>query len=82
MAKSFEFTPMAAVVAQAALAGRMEERYLLLTEAGEPVWVADPQIATPFASMREATRMAMRLPARDRAFSMPRDVEISAHRLH
>lgn len=82
MAKLFETSPTPALVAKSAVADHMEDRYLLMTEAGVPLWVADPEIATPFASMREATRMAMRLPAASRAFGMPRNVEISAHRVH
>jgi hypothetical protein len=48
------------------------DRYLHVTEAGGFEWVVDPQAATPFASMREATRMAVRLPASQRAFGVPR----------
>jgi len=48
------------------------ESYLLMMPQGRAVWVADPDAATPFASMREATRMAMRLPAGQRAFGLPR----------
>jgi len=65
-----------AVVAKAAI-GAIPEHYLQLTPAGATVWVADPQAATPFASMREATRMAMRLPASLRASSLP--TEDTAH---
>ena len=50
------------------------DRYLHLTEAGGFEWVLDPQAATPFASMREATRMAMRVPAQQRAFGVPREL--------
>jgi hypothetical protein len=42
-------------------------------------WVADPAKATAFASMREAARMALRLPAAVRAFGLPRDVELHAY---
>ena len=44
------------------------DRFLHLTETGGFEWVQDPEAATPFASLREATRVAMRLPAQQRAF--------------
>ena len=47
--------------------------YLQLAENGAMVWVRDPTIATPFPSMRDATRMATRLPARLRAYGLPRE---------
>jgi hypothetical protein len=53
--------------------------YLILTEAGQADWTADPQAATAFASMREAMRMAMRLPASIRAYGLPRQAEVSLH---
>ena len=49
--------------------------YLTLAADGAPDWTADPEAATAFASMREATRMAMRLPAALKAFSLPRGSE-------
>ncbi len=50
--------------------------YLQLSENGAMTWVKDPVAATPFPSMRDAMRMAMRLPARLRAFGLPRDAEM------
>jgi hypothetical protein len=47
------------------------DRYLHLMDGGGFEWVVDPEEATPFASMREATRMALRLPAGQRAFGVP-----------
>lgn len=44
--------------------------YLLVTD-GVLEWVGDPEAATPFASMREAARMAVRLPSGQRAFGVP-----------
>jgi len=61
---------------------RDAERYLLVSPAGPAVWVEDPEAATPFASLREATRMAMRLPARDRAYGLPVDAEWTPHATH
>jgi hypothetical protein len=58
------------------------ERYLLVTSSGAPVWVDDPEAATAFASMREAARMAMRLPAALRAFGLPRDAELAVRQVH
>ena len=45
--------------------------YLLVTDGGALEWVGDPGAATPFASMREAARMAVRLPSGQRAFGVP-----------
>ncbi len=59
-------------------------QYLRLDLAGA-IWVADPAQATPFSSMREATRMAFRLPAAERAFGMPLEIELDTYdyeRLH
>ncbi|HZZ33834.1 MAG TPA: hypothetical protein VFE10_17760 [Phenylobacterium sp.] len=53
--------------------------YLILSEAGAADWTADPVRATAFASMREATRMALRLPASVRAYGLPRHTEVSVH---
>jgi hypothetical protein len=46
------------------------DRYLHVTDGGFE-WVGDPEAATPFASMREAARMAVRLPSGQRAFGIP-----------
>ncbi len=61
-----------AIVAKNDLA-RHAEQYLLVTPAGASTWVDDPGAATPFSSMREATRMAMRLPSSQRAYGLPRE---------
>jgi hypothetical protein len=53
--------------------------YLLLTPAGRVDWVDSPVAATAFTSMREAARMAARLPAIQRAYGLPRNVEIALH---
>jgi hypothetical protein len=53
------------------------DTYLFLSAAGEPNWTGDVQAATTFPSMREATRMAMRLPSRFRAYSLPRPTELA-----
>jgi hypothetical protein len=53
--------------------------YLLLSEAGPPDWTADPRRATIFASLREATRMALRLPSSLRAYGLPCGAEMMAH---
>ena len=58
------------------------ERYLLVMPAGQPVWIDNPKAATPFVSMREATRMAMRLPAALRAYGLPREAELAVHHMH
>jgi hypothetical protein len=63
---------------------RPDERavYLMLTPQGQPAWTHDPATATAFSSMREATRMAMRLPANLRAFGLLRDVEVTLAKPH
>lgn len=71
----------AAVVAKTDTASHAES-YLLMMPAGDALWVADPEVATTFASMREATRAASRLPARQRAYGLPREAELAVHRLH
>ena len=53
--------------------------YLLLSEAGAPDWTGDLRRATIFASMREATRAALRLPSSLKAFGLPRGGELAAH---
>lgn len=58
------------------------DSYLLITPAGSTVWTDDPELATPFTSMREAFRMAARLPASLRAFGLPRKPELTAHAAH
>jgi len=47
--------------------------YLRLSDDGAMTWVKDPLAATAFPSMRDATRMATRLPAKLRAFGLPRE---------
>lgn len=58
------------------------QRYLLVSPTGTSVWVDDPESATTFVSMREAARMATRLPAALRAFGLPRDPELAVRRVH
>lgn len=65
-----------AVVAKTDVATHAE-RYLLAPTGAQPVWVEKPEQATVFASMREAMRMAMRLPASLRAYGLPRDAELA-----
>jgi hypothetical protein len=49
--------------------------HLKLGPNGEALWVADPATATPFYSMKEAMRIALRLPSGLRAFGMPVEIE-------
>jgi len=51
--------------------------YLVLSDDGQTSWTDNPRAATAFASMREATRMAFRLPAALRAYGMPRSAEMT-----
>lgn len=78
---------MTAAIAHPAVVARTDpaahaERYLLVTPAGPSLWVDDPEAATAFASMREATRMAMRLPAFHRAYGLPREAELTVSQVH
>lgn len=50
--------------------------YLWVNPNGAMLWVPNPAEATAFSSMREAARMALRLPASERAFGLPREVEV------
>ena len=56
--------------------------YLQLADNGAMSWVQDPLAATPFPSMRDAMRMALRLPAKLRAFSLPLHAEMSLREVH
>ncbi len=50
--------------------------YLLVTPEGAVRWVRDPRTATAFPTLKDATRFAVRLPARLRAFGLPRGSEL------
>ena len=52
--------------------------FLMISPTGEQNWVADTARATPFASVREATRHALRMPSRFRAFGLLRRCESAA----
>ena len=54
------------------------DSYLVLGADGQLTWTGDPQCATAFASMREAARMAFRLPASLRAYGLPLSIEVSS----
>jgi hypothetical protein len=73
--------PAPALVARA-LVGQGANSYLQLLPSGAAEWTADAEAATVFASMREATRTAMRLPSMLRAFSLPRGAELTAPAVH
>jgi len=80
--QDFQAPPVApALVSKidAAAAGAGRGQYLFVTAKGQILWVEDPSTATAFPSMREATRVAMRLPSTLRAFGLPRQSEVSAH---
>jgi hypothetical protein len=52
--------------------------FLMISPSGEQDWVPDTARATPFPSVREATRHALRMPARFRAFGLLRPCESAA----
>jgi hypothetical protein len=72
----------AALVSKSGFNEAAPAEYLQLSETGAMSWVRDPIAATAFPSMRDATRMAMRLPASLRAYGLRRDVEVTLNRLH
>lgn len=69
--------PMQAVVSRAEARAGGVVSYLVLSAAGVADWTSDPRRATAFASMREAARMALRLPAALRAYSLPRSGDMA-----
>jgi hypothetical protein len=69
------FQPMPALVSRPGATAS----YLMLSETGVADWTPDPKRATAFASMREAARMALRLPAYLRAYGLPRQSEVAVH---
>jgi hypothetical protein len=71
--------PMPALISRTAGPPGAPASYLLLSDGGAPDWTPDPRRATTFPSMREAARMALRLPANLRAYGLPRDAEMTAH---
>jgi len=66
-----------AVVSKSGPSQSSPDEYLRLSEDGAMSWVHDPVAATSFPSMRDATRMALRLPAKLRAYGMPRHAEMA-----
>lgn len=56
-----------------------EAEYLRLDSDGAIAWVSDPTAATAFGSMKEAARMALRLPSGFRAFGMPLQTEVESY---
>lgn len=64
-------TTLPAFVARIPGVGAEGPAYLRLSPDGGQEWVDDRSAATPFATMREATRQATRLPAKLRAFGLP-----------
>lgn len=71
--------PQLALVSRSEARPGAQQSYLMLTPAGAADWTNDPKAATAFASMREATRMAMRLPAALKAYGLPHRAEITLH---
>jgi hypothetical protein len=76
-----EFPHNPAIVARPPLRASDADQYLMLTPKGA-AWTTDPNSATPFESMKEAMRAAMRLPSGVRAFGLPLRSEIGAYALN
>ena len=70
----------AAVVSKPVLGRADPSQYLRMDGEGRSAWVEDPLTATVFPSMRDAMRMALRLPSGVRAFGLPLEVEVDAYR--
>jgi hypothetical protein len=68
----------AAIVSRAPIQPWAAAQYLQQSQEGATTWTSDPTAATPFASMREATRAALRLPSGLRAFGLPLHSELTA----
>jgi len=64
-------SPRSALVCRAPSGTPGREQYLRMTDDGVVYWIDDQDAATPFASLREATRAALRLPGSLRAFGLP-----------
>ncbi|MBS0362069.1 MAG: hypothetical protein JSR98_11860 [Proteobacteria bacterium] len=75
---SVAYTPQAtlALVSRCDLRPGAQPSYLTLSDSGAADWTCDPLAATAFASMREATRAAMRLPAALKAYGLPHRSEV------
>jgi hypothetical protein len=75
--------PRAAVVSRPHDRVTEPDQYLMLTPQGVARWTDDPTAATPFPTMREAMRAAVRLPGSLRAFGLPLATELmGSGRLH
>jgi hypothetical protein len=77
MSATHEFTVghLPAIVSRGGALSGESERYLVLCPDGRSDWTSDPQCATAFVSMREAARMAFRLPANLKAYGLPLSAE-------
>jgi hypothetical protein len=77
-------TPTAhpAIVARHVRTGGAADEYLVLAPDGAASWTADTRIATAFASMREATRAALRLSGAGPTFGLPLGPELALSGLH
>ena len=68
--------PHVAIVSRCDNLHHGKEQFLQYGAQDTPRWVDQPEGATAFESMREATRAAIRLPADLRAYSLPWPLEI------
>jgi len=76
---SFAFAANPALVSRPTVGPQDSVQYLQITPSGSATWTKDPVAATPFASMAEAMRAAVRLPGSLRAFGLPRGGELMTH---
>ena len=67
----FDQVSRPAIVSREDILARVDCFLQLREEGASPVWTADPKAATTFASMRDAMRVAARLPAALRAYGVP-----------
>lgn len=77
--RSYGFPEHPALVSRASCRAKDPADYLVLTS-DTPVWTRDPARATPFVSMKEAMRAALRLPGEIRAFGLPLESELTLRR--
>jgi hypothetical protein len=79
VARPYGFPEHSALVTRAPYRATDPDNYLVLTSLG-PAWTLDPAGATPFRSMKEAMRAALRLPGEIRAFGLPLESELTLRR--
>jgi len=71
MLSSDPFTARPALVSRPCPRPHEPNQYPLIAQGGSSKWTPEPESATVFNSMKEATRAAVHLPGAVRAFAVP-----------